>query len=239
MIRGTSREIVCWGDPVAGGLGDGSTESRHQPVEVGWETTEPLEGIAGLAVGDDFACARGENAGLWCWGAGSDGRIGDGASEARTRPSPVVGYDARRAVDLAAGAGHACAVDAEGEVRCWGDNRSGQLGPGAPRASMEPVVVALPAPADAVAAGRAHSCALTGENVWCWGSNEQRQLGDPEASGAGPHAPRYVAVGAIDVAAGGDRTCAITREGELLCWGAVPGNGTAESSEPVFVVSVP
>ena len=69
---------ACWGD---GPLGDGSFNSSPTPV--------PVSGghkFAELAVGDDFACGRESDGGVWCWGRNYDGQLGIVGPDA---PSPV------------------------------------------------------------------------------------------------------------------------------------------------------
>jgi alpha-tubulin suppressor-like RCC1 family protein len=67
-----------------------------------------------------------------------------------------------------------------GVVRCWGDNRSGQLGL-APDDTAHPasVVVSVGGEAVALRAGDNHTCALLADaTVACWGANAEGQLGD-------------------------------------------------------------
>jgi alpha-tubulin suppressor-like RCC1 family protein len=73
---------------------------------------------------------------------------------------------------------HTCAVSADGSLRCWGANASGQLGNGATLDRDAPVAAAL---TDVVGAGAAgtHTCARLGAGeTWCWGANAFGQLGD-------------------------------------------------------------
>lgn len=72
----------------------------------------------------------------------------------------------------------------------------------------------------AVAAGRAHTCALTESGgVLCWGDNDQGQLG------TGDRIERTVPVavpglsGVRQIAAGDQHTCAALDTGALQCWG--------------------
>jgi cysteine-rich repeat protein len=138
-----------------------------------------------------------------------------------------------KVVRLSAGTTHTCALLREGLVRCWGANQQGQLGLGtsADRRSNKPYlndVVQLGAPAAALAAGRAHTCALMQDgSVRCWGANASGQLGlghtravgDDEAPNA-PNAAVQLGATAIAIAAGGDVSCAILQGGALRCWGA-------------------
>jgi alpha-tubulin suppressor-like RCC1 family protein len=50
----------------------------------------------------------------------------------------------RRVTALAAGDAHTCALDESGAVRCWGDDRSGQVGAQGASNPAVPAPVALP-----------------------------------------------------------------------------------------------
>ncbi len=125
---------------------------------------------------------------------------------------------------VAVGDGFACAIRADRQVACWGDNRHGQLGLG-DRAAREGVVV-VPALADVVevAAGAEHACARTAQGeVWCWGAGEEYRLG--RKLDEGPHRPQRVpeVTGAVGVDAASRHSCALLAGGGLRCWGDPAG----------------
>jgi hypothetical protein len=139
---------------------------------------------------------------------------------------------------VSAGESHACALDLNGIVWCWGANSRGQLGNGTTTDSETPTRVnGLPSNVMAISAGGLHTCALLpAGGVACWGDNEYGELGSSlTTSGYGATA-RYVeglSGVAIAVAAGVNRTCALLDRGRVQCWGAAgPGAG---GLEPVTV----
>jgi alpha-tubulin suppressor-like RCC1 family protein len=118
------------------------------------------------------------------------------------------------ATQLIAGYQHLCALIADGSVRCWGNNQSGQLGNGTVVASSTPVTVSGIAGAVAIAAGAFHSCALLGDGtVRCWGSDAYGELGNGKA---------LATVATPVVMAGGRNTCIVKADGTVQCL----GNGT-------------
>ena len=98
-----------------------------------------------VAAGGEFGCALVDDGRVRCWGANDRGQLGDGSTIFRPVPGDVVGLPSApaRAVALATGWAHACAVVAPGgQVWCWGDNTTGELGPGATGPfSSRPVLV--------------------------------------------------------------------------------------------------
>ncbi len=84
---------------------------------------------------------------------------------------------------------HRCAIREDGALFCWGNNGSGQLGPGASSELVpeeEPVRVEDWADWTAVALGHNHSCGLrAGGHVYCWGDNSSGQIG-AEGEAASP-----------------------------------------------------
>ncbi|ACL23604.1 RCC1 domain-containing protein [Chloroflexus aggregans] len=156
--------------------------------------------------------------------------------------SPLQGVTA-----IAAGGGHTCARTSSGGVWCWGGNDFGRLGDGSYTDSSTPVAVSgLPSGVTAIAAGGAHTCALTSSGeVWCWGSNFYGQLGDGSyTTRSTPVAVSGLPSGVTAIAAGGWHTCARTSSGGVWCWGGnyrgQLGDGTTtDRSTPVAVSGLP
>lgn len=130
---------------------------------------------------------------------------------------------------------HACAVVADGGVRCWGRNDYSQLG----TLTMSPVIGATPVqqlqgPAVGVLASQFHSCALLQDGrMSCWGTSSA--VLPPSA------APVVVPLDAGAVGMGGTlfTGCAITGPArDVYCWGTnynggAVGNGTTTGSVTV------
>lgn len=78
-------------------------------------------------------------------------------------------------------------------------------------------------PADQVAAGGAHTCALTplGE-LFCWGDDGEQQLGGSAATDASADAPAQLTFAmqdAVALTAGDRHSCAIGEDDAVYCWG--------------------
>jgi alpha-tubulin suppressor-like RCC1 family protein len=122
------------------------------------------------------------------------------------------------------GRSHTCATTADGEIYCWGNNPSGQLGLGTTALQTSPK--RLPASGDleaeALSAGADHTCVIddTSSQIYCWGAGTDGQLGSTESG------DKLVptAIGSTDpfveVAAGESHTCANDENGQTLCWGS-------------------
>jgi hypothetical protein len=136
--------------------------------------------------------------------------------------------------------GHACALKLNGELYCWGQGESGQLGYVAPKecnvggaagnlwgcSGFPNLVACANAPCNFidVSAGLRHTCAIdTNQDAWCWGENFDGQLGlnffDPTTKGS--PVPRQV-VGGLkfkSIQAGFHETCGLTTTHQVFCWG--------------------
>ncbi len=150
-------------------------------------------------------------------------------------------------VDLSMGNSHSCLLTAAGEVYCWGNNASGQLGldTQVPTSSPSQVHIANISQLDV---GGEHSCALEASgHVWCWGRNSSSQLGNRTST----MSTRPVLVtgidNAIDISAGQFHSCAVLADDHVVCWGSNSnsqlGGGSAasgiRSDIPVTVVASP
>jgi alpha-tubulin suppressor-like RCC1 family protein len=151
------------------------------------------------------------------------------------------------ATSIAVGSRHACALTQEGGVRCWGDNRSGQLGDGTTTQRRTPVFVSgLTSGVVAIAAGDVHTCALNNAGgVLCWGSNLSGAVGDGSTAAQrnSPVPVSGLASGVMAIAAGGADTCAALAAGNTVCWGqnvsGQLGDGSTTSrSTPAATVGV-
>lgn len=132
------------------------------------------------------------------------------------------------AVELTAGTFHTCGRGEDGRVRCWGDNRGGQVGQGnCEWYQLDPATVVAGAPPDVIEidAGGGHSCALTAAGeLFCWGRNVNGQVGDGEGGPDTQDRYRPVAVQNLEgpvahVALGYQHSCALMAAGQVYCWG--------------------
>jgi len=187
-----SGQVACWGANDHGQLGydPSALPASATPLPVAPPGASPAA-VVSLAAGDRHTCAAYADGSAACWGAGTDGQLGWSATALIDHGAPsavrdAMGKDLSGVVEIVAGAGHSCARlqpelrgDLPGPVVCWGDNSDGQLGDGTLARRPTAVATAVLPDALALAAGRAHTCALRQDRtVVCWGSDNAGQLGD-------------------------------------------------------------
>ncbi len=86
--------VRCWGDDSSGQLGDGRRVRAPQGAVMviatpGAAATNPLQGVASVAGGEDTACALLGDGSLRCWGSNRSGALGIGNTSVQSGPVPV------------------------------------------------------------------------------------------------------------------------------------------------------
>ncbi|MCB0916840.1 MAG: RCC1 repeat-containing protein, partial [Actinobacteria bacterium] len=114
--------VWCWGANQFGQLGIGTTTASLVPQRVTLGTR-----IRSVTAGSSFTCALSTSGRAYCWGNNYHGELGDTTRVTRTTPVEVSGLgEGVRA--LVAGLGHTCAINADFELLCWGNNEGWPLG---------------------------------------------------------------------------------------------------------------
>lgn len=217
----TAGNVKCWGNNREGQLGDGTTVSRNTPVNVDGLTNRVSMITAGLR----HTCVLTIAGSVKCWGNNQDGQLGDGTTVGRDAPVDVLALT-NGIKAITAGERHTCALTAARGVKCWGNNRDGQLGDGTVIERVTPVDVAgLTSEVSAITAGEWHTCALTTVgSVQCWGNNNDGQLGDGTViKKVTPIDAMLLMNRATAITGGGQHTCALTPDNtnwNVNCWGS-------------------
>lgn len=129
----TGGVVSCWGNNTFGELGRGAPGA-----DVGAPAAVPgLTGVVRLALGYHFTCALAAAGTVSCWGSNGYGELGRGMSSTFVAtPAPIAGLtdvtqvSAESNNDSTPEGTHACALRSNGDVLCWGNNNTGQLGDG-------------------------------------------------------------------------------------------------------------
>ena len=245
--------VKCWGANDGGELGQGTNLARGDDAgEMGDNLAATSLGTGrtatAITAGSLHTCALLDNATTKCWGRNGSGQLGLGDNLPRGDAAGEMGNSlptvnlgtGRTATAITAGSGQTCAILDNATVKCWGFNRSGQLGLGDELTrgtaagemgdALPAVALGSSRTATAVDAGGTHTCALLDNGtVKCWGSNTNGRLGlgdtavRGDAGGEMGDALPVVALGtgrtATAITAGGTHTCALLDNGTVKCWG--------------------
>lgn len=244
-----ANQLWCWGNANNGRFGNGEPNSIKVATAVLPDVnalTAPASAPAtfpavatGLPARTSFELGSHTVCGVrdgrvYCFGPGSDGRLGLGSTRANPAASaaPVPGIE--DAVDVSTGLNRTCALRRGGTVACWGGLTSR-------------VESSLPLPIEGLTdvtsinvGGSVYAMALcaihTDGGVSCVGSS----LG---GSGEATLTPRRIEglTGVTKLLVGTDAVCALTGEGKVMCFGSGSygqlGNGAMDSSATPVEVS--
>jgi alpha-tubulin suppressor-like RCC1 family protein len=211
-----SSALLCWGDDRQGQLGVGSAATL--PPAIAGREPPIVEDAIRISAGDAHSCALRASGEALCWGAGQNGRLGEGRTE--DRAAPVTVRLPAGLLEVRAGGAHSCGRTIDRTVWCWGRGDAGQLGTGELGDRPQPVQVRALSAVDQLAIGGSHSCALSRGRVLCWGAGDRGQNGQAATTPAPEPAVVGGLEGVVEIAAGEAHTCALTAGGLIRCWGA-------------------
>jgi len=216
-----------------------------------------------MTAGYSHTCALDTAGKVYCWGFNSSGQLGDNSTTNSLTPVAVnvtagtAAMNGRTITQVVATTEHTCALDTLGQVYCWGQNGTGQLGDNSTTNRFTPVAVNVTAGTAAmsgktitqITAGYHHTCALdTAGQVYCWGQNDNGQLGDNSTTDSLIPVAVNVTAGTAamngktitQITANNSHTCALDTAGKVYCWGyngygKLGDNSTAQRTTPVAV----
>ena len=233
VIRGTEKEVWCWGKNDSGQLGSNAVVGTNSPVPV---QVPGLSGIQSVAVGETFSCALLMDKTVKCWGDNTFIQLGSGTTLTQS-PAPVKIVGIEDVISITAGQRHACALLENGTAKCWGDNTSGKLGDRSlERRRSSPVQVAESRFTATslkrivqISAGKNHTCVVLIDGAAkCWGIGTFGQLGNgktKDTQTAPTHVletkgtPITLLANIVQIAAGENHTCALLKNKTVKCWG--------------------
>lgn len=266
--------VQCWGANAYGQLGDGTTTPGISPVSVINLPGPVIEVAAGymstcaIIQGGDVFCWGVATHADWSQAPGLVGESGLHAvkiSHTQNRvcvvtdsaavkcssvgnPFEVVAGLETGVADLTIGNNHACALMLTGAITCWGSGDLGQLGEGSNAYNLPLTVLpSSPAGVVSVAAGWAHTCALTVfGSVKCWGDARLGEVGGGGTEvvfSATPEPVIGLGAAALSVDTREAVSCASLANGAAACWGrngvGQLGDGTTINRWVAQPVAVP
>ncbi len=210
--------VRAWGANAYMQLGNEDTVNGDvaTPVEIAG-----LKGAKALYGGGSnlafTACAVDGGGEVSCWGHAD---LIPGQSKNTDKPVKVAALKGTK--KLAFGGGHACSIQPDDALMCWGYNAFGSVGTGGKtNERKEPTKLEGMTDIVDVGLGNNHGCALhkSGE-VSCWGYNSYKQV-SPKSTERNVLKPIKVegVTGAKVLGVGYDVSCVIGDDKKARCWG--------------------
>lgn len=209
----TDGTLWTWGQGDFNALGDGTTTTKTNPIQVG-----QANDWAKVSAGKYSTLAIKSNGTLWAWGSNIYGQLG--TADTLSKDSPLqVGSDTKW-TQVSTGYTHTLAIKSDGSLWAWGSNSFGKLGDGSTTSSSSPILIGSDNTWVQVAAGYAHSLAIKSNGtLWAWGLNSSGQLGNGNTT----NLSSPIQVGTDSnwalVATGDTHTMARKTNGTLWTWG--------------------
>lgn len=238
--------VKCWGDNKYGQLGYSDTNNNRgdEADEMG-SNLGPVGGldfkVKTIVTGSTHTCAIMNNDKVRCWGQNDQGQLGQGSTNnAFIEPDKIPDVNVHPdepdhlPESIVAGAKHTCVVLENKCVKCWGNNKYGQLGYSDTNnnrgdeanemgSNLGPVG-GLAFKVKTLAAGDWHTCAIMkDDSVKCWGRNDKGQLGQNSRNNiVDPTSLASVNLGgrtAKSIVTGAKHTCVTLDDESMKCWG--------------------
>jgi hypothetical protein len=183
--------------------------------------------------------------GLWGWGYGAGGRLGDNTVINKSSPVQTISGGANWK-QVSSGNNHVAVIKSDGTLWLWGCSRCGMLGDNQIALSRSSPVQTVSSGANwkQVSASTSHTAAIkTDGTLWLWGYNFSGNLGNN--SNTARSSPVQTVSSGTDwkqVSTGEFNTAAIKTDGTLWLWGAASKGTLGENSygsrsSPVQTVS--
>ena len=208
----------------SGQLGDSTFNDSNKPVEV----VDVFDsGIVNLVSGTRHTCVLTDSGNVYCWGLNDSGQLGNGLNLNSNVPTLVGGLGGD-VVSISAGGEFTCAVKANGEVFCWGNNEDGQLNDGTTANQNLPVLAKNVQDAVLVSGGTGELQGIdSGGKHSIWSNN-------PIIPVTGSQADSLAYLDANRFFEGG---CILGETGTVNCWGENPGAEISSLSKSDLLAS--
>ena len=176
-----NQALYTWGRGQHGRLGHGVTENEFFPRLVEAFVGVP---VTAVACGDYHTLVATATNGLYAFGLGLSGRLGNGSEEDQYSPVQIISGNlaSKQILKISAGGHHSAAIVHPGVLYTWGGGAFGKLGHGSDTSSclVPKLVTSLShVRVSQVALGQQHSAALTvGGEIFVWGKSQGERCED-------------------------------------------------------------
>ena len=163
-----------------------------------------------------------KTAGLWTWGTGSLGQMGDNTLAPKSSPVQTISGGANWKVTTFGASSTVSAIKTDGTLWTWGGGTNGQMGDNTLTNKSSPVqTISLGTNWKQVSNGAFHTVAIkTDGTLWTWGLNGYGQLGNNLiARTSSPVQTISAGTNWKQVSAGRETTACIKTNGALWTWG--------------------